>query len=141
MSLAESQRRREALQKFIDTHELKVSPWAEKANVSEGAIRNFLKGVSKSLRIDTYEALAAAAGVMVSDLTGEMPPPGTRPSHKPPQATESTKAERLDLVAYELVEGIIEKLGLTPSREQRTKAFEKATEFVRDLAERSDSTK
>lgn len=50
---------------------LKASPWAKRAGVSEGAIRNFLNGDSDSLSLPVYEKLASAEGVPVAELTGQ----------------------------------------------------------------------
>lgn len=63
--------RRKALKKFMEERDLKVSPWAIRAGVSEGAVRNFLKGLSKSLRQDVVEKLAAAERVSPGALFGE----------------------------------------------------------------------
>lgn len=50
---------------------LKTLPWATRAGVSEGAVRNFLKGKSDSLSQRTLERLAFSEGVSVAELTGE----------------------------------------------------------------------
>lgn len=67
----DAERRRMALRQFMKIHGLKVFPWARKAGVSEGALRNFLNGKSSSLSTRTLDALARAAGVSVSTLLGE----------------------------------------------------------------------
>jgi len=67
----EAELRREALRRFMDERGLKVYPWAKKAGISEGSIRNFLTGASSSLSADTLKKLARVAGVPVWALTGE----------------------------------------------------------------------
>lgn len=73
----DAERRRMALRQFMKIHGLKVFPWARKAGISEGALRNFLNGKSNSLSTRTLDALAGAVGVSVSTLLGES---GHRPT-------------------------------------------------------------
>lgn len=73
----DAERRRMALRQFMKAHGLRVFPWAKKAGISEGALRNFLNGKSNSLSTRTLDALATAIGVSVSTLLGEI---GHRPT-------------------------------------------------------------
>lgn len=61
-----SDRRRLELERFIAARGLKVAPWARKAGVSEGTIRNFLMKRSATLTQATVDALAMAIGVAAS---------------------------------------------------------------------------
>lgn len=63
-----AQKRREELQRFITARDLKVKPWAKKAKVSNGSVRNFLMGRSKTLTQATVDALAAAADATATDI-------------------------------------------------------------------------
>jgi len=73
---------------FMAERGLKPRPWAEKAQISDGALRNFL-GITKTGRplkkptdapqIDLFVRLAHAAGVTVSELLGEAPPSAPAP--------------------------------------------------------------
>lgn len=64
-----AQRRRDQLAQFMSVRGLKPRPWSESAGLkSDGTIRNFLKGISKTLTQHTVDALATAAGVTVSDI-------------------------------------------------------------------------
>ncbi len=61
------QRRRD-LEAFIEVRGLKVTPWAKRAGVAEGTVRNFLAGRSATLTQATVEALAAAADVSPAEI-------------------------------------------------------------------------
>lgn len=50
---------------------LKPFPWAKRARVSEGSLRNFLNGLSQSLNFATVKKLADAENVSISALIGE----------------------------------------------------------------------
>lgn len=63
-----AQQKREQLQRFISAKKLKVKPWAKAAGVSNGAVRNFLAGRSKTLTQATVDALAVAAGAEPSAI-------------------------------------------------------------------------
>ena len=67
--------RRAAFRHFMRERNLKASPWARAAGVSEGAIRNYLKGLSASLNAHTCARLAAAEKVSVGVLFGEYEAP------------------------------------------------------------------
>ncbi len=70
------EQRRRVLREFMQQRGLNTYAWATEAGISEGTIRNFLKGGehgSDSLSDRTYELLARAADVQVSDLRGEKP--------------------------------------------------------------------
>ena len=82
MKIEDWERRVSALNRFMEGRGLKPSPWAKKAGVANGVIRNFRKGISKSLSQETLEKLAAAGGGTVAELVGEE---ATRQSA--PQAT------------------------------------------------------
>jgi phage repressor protein C with HTH and peptisase S24 domain len=62
-----AQRRRD-LEGFIQERGLKVTPWAKRAGVAEGTVRNFLAGRSATLTQATVEALAAAADVTPAEI-------------------------------------------------------------------------
>ncbi|MGL4966134.1 MAG: XRE family transcriptional regulator [Inquilinus sp.] len=67
-------RRRRALQSVVDAQRAKgvsLNAWADAADVSESAVRGFLSGRTRSLTGDTYDRLAEAAGVPLTDLLGE----------------------------------------------------------------------
>lgn len=49
---------------------LKPTPWARSARVSEGTLRAFLTGKSRSMQTDTLERLAKAADANVSEIIG-----------------------------------------------------------------------
>lgn len=63
-----AERKRRALQAFMDRHGLTVTGWARKADISEGTLRNFLKGTSSSLNQSTVDKLAEAIGVSSQDM-------------------------------------------------------------------------
>jgi len=60
--------RRRELRAFIEKRDLKVKPWAKKAGVSNGTVRNFLKGISKTLTQATIEKLANAADATPAEI-------------------------------------------------------------------------
>lgn len=67
-------RRRRALQAVVEAQRAKgvsLNAWAEAAKASESAVRGFLSGRTRSLTGDTYDRLAEAAGLPVTDLLGE----------------------------------------------------------------------
>ena len=74
------QLRRRTLRAFMQTHSLTVNGWATSAGLRESTLRNFLNGDSESMSDRSYELLAAARGVPVSVLRGEVPaaPPAER---------------------------------------------------------------
>lgn len=64
--------RRKALKDYIKSQDgLKVKPWCKEAGVSDGTVRNFLAGKSRSLRHETLQKLAKARDATVADLIGE----------------------------------------------------------------------
>lgn len=83
----EPERIRAALRRFMDEHDLKPRPWAEKAGVSPGSVYQFLniedpdakpsakpKKPTEAPYISFFVLLAWAAGVTVSELIGEAIP-------------------------------------------------------------------
>lgn len=61
--------RRAQLRRFMEARELKPSAWARAAGLkSDGVIRNFLSGASKTMTLDTISKLAAAEKVSVTDI-------------------------------------------------------------------------
>lgn len=71
--------RRRALKAYMrEAGHTKVLPWATKAGVTEGTIRNFLNEDSDSLSDRTYSLLAKADGVPVARLTGDEIPAAER---------------------------------------------------------------
>jgi phage repressor protein C with HTH and peptisase S24 domain len=64
--------RREILKKVMQEKGLNPNSWAVKAGVSEGSLRNFLKGLTESLNIRTYQKLAEAAGCSLDFLIGNL---------------------------------------------------------------------
>lgn len=72
-------KRRAAISAFMKRTGLKVTPWEKEAGVSEGALRAFLKGRSKTITDDTLLKLAEGAGellaqtVTVADIMGDKP--------------------------------------------------------------------
>lgn len=79
MSAFDAEARRQALRKFIAMRGLKVAPWAKKAGISEGTVRNFLTGATHSLTDQTIQKLAAAADADPADLFNPNPVPAGRP--------------------------------------------------------------
>ena len=68
-----AQRRRQ-LKAFMDGQGLKARPWAIAAGLkSDGTIRNFLKGITRTLTQNTVERLARAAKVPVAAIFPEDP--------------------------------------------------------------------
>ena len=63
--------RRRQLRRFMDARGLEAASWAREAGVRASAIYNFFNKRSSSLRQDTVEKLAAAAGVPISQIFGE----------------------------------------------------------------------
>lgn len=63
--------RRRQLRRFMDARDLEAASWAREAGIRASAIYNFFNGRSNSLRQDTVEKLAAAAGVSISQIFGE----------------------------------------------------------------------
>jgi phage repressor protein C with HTH and peptisase S24 domain len=59
-----AQLRRKQLRQFIDARDLKIRAWCREAGLkSDGTVRNFLAGVTKSMTQETVAKLAAAEGV------------------------------------------------------------------------------
>lgn len=98
---------------FMAERGLKPRPWAEKAQVSEGALRNFL-GITKTGRplkkpteapqIDLFVRLAHAAGVTVSELLGEAPPSAPAPQDQ----VSSERQLELEQMIHENQQQILE---------------------------------
>ncbi len=64
-----AEKRRKQLRAFMDQAGLKARPWAIAAGLkSDGTIRNFLKGITRTLTQNTAERLARAAGVSVATI-------------------------------------------------------------------------
>lgn len=64
-----AEQRRQQLRKFIAKKGLKLRAWARDADLkSDGTIRNFLDGNTKSMTQETVSKLAHAAGVPVSEI-------------------------------------------------------------------------
>ena len=64
-----AEKRRDQLRRFMAARQLKARPWALAAGLkSDGTIRNFLKGITKTLTQNTVERLARAAKVPVSAI-------------------------------------------------------------------------
>jgi phage repressor protein C with HTH and peptisase S24 domain len=64
-----AEKRRDQLRRFMAAHQLKARPWALAAGLkSDGTIRNFLKGITRTLTQHTVERLARAAKVPVSTI-------------------------------------------------------------------------
>ena len=54
-----------------------VTSWSRDAGIPESTLRSFLSGKSSSLRHDTLEKLAAAAGAAIAEVIGESDPIST----------------------------------------------------------------
>jgi phage repressor protein C with HTH and peptisase S24 domain len=67
------EQRRRALREYMKRRGLKVYPWTQEAGISEGTLRNFLKGDSDSMSDRSYALLARADGTTVAVLRGELP--------------------------------------------------------------------
>lgn len=61
---------RAAILRFMAEKRLKVAPWCREAKITEGTLRAFLAGRTRSMAMDTFEQLAAAAGVTVEEMLG-----------------------------------------------------------------------
>ena len=61
-------RQRRSIQAVMQKKRLSVLPWAESAGMSEGAVRNFLSGLSGSITTVNAQKLADRAGVPISEL-------------------------------------------------------------------------
>lgn len=72
-SVYDPERRRRALRGVMAAKNLTVRGWTKAAGMSESGLRLFLNGTSNAMGDDTYEELAAAAGVPASVLRGESP--------------------------------------------------------------------
>lgn len=64
--IANKQRR--SMQAVIDAKDLTVTPWAESAGLTEGAVRNFLSGKNTSMTTVNAQKLASQAGVTIQRL-------------------------------------------------------------------------
>jgi len=78
MDEGQNQQRRKALRRFLDRVIVgrqggSLNAWCKRAAVSESTVRGFLASRTESLNDKTYQKLAAAAGVTVPELLGEMP--------------------------------------------------------------------
>lgn len=52
---------RENMKEFMKQRGLKMKPWAEKAGITEGTLRNYLNGNTRSLTVEVLAKLASAA--------------------------------------------------------------------------------
>lgn len=66
-----TERRRTAVREYMKLRHLSVNGWTKSANISESALRKFLSGETRSMRLDNLEALAHAANTSVAEITGE----------------------------------------------------------------------
>lgn len=64
--------RRRAIRVVMAAKKLTVRGWTKAAGMSESGLRLFLSGISNAMGDDTYEELAAAAGVSAAVLRGEV---------------------------------------------------------------------
>lgn len=62
---------RAAFARFQKERGLKNDPWAKKAGIKEGTIRAFLKGKTRSMKMETLGKLAIAANATVQEMLGE----------------------------------------------------------------------
>ena len=62
---------REALRRFIRTHQLKVHDWATEADVRPGEVFSFLNGQSVRLSEETAAKLASSLGLTPNQLFGQ----------------------------------------------------------------------
>lgn len=70
----EAEKTRQNLRNIMKAKDIKyMANWAKKAGITEGTLRSFLEGRTDSMKISSYQKLAAAAGVSVSELLGEVP--------------------------------------------------------------------
>jgi transcriptional regulator with XRE-family HTH domain len=61
-------RQRRSIQAVLQKRKLSVLSWAGSAGISEGAVRNFLSGISSSITTVNAQKLAESAGVPISEL-------------------------------------------------------------------------
>lgn len=64
---------RRSLINTAKAHDITLNAWAKKASISEGTIRNFLKGKSDTLTVATLDKLCQSIGENVAALLGGMP--------------------------------------------------------------------
>lgn len=67
------ERKRKALLRFMESRSLKMKPWADSVGLSDGAIRNFLRGRTRSMTHENAKALAEVANSTVEEMFGEGP--------------------------------------------------------------------
>ncbi len=61
---------RASIRRFMEVRRLQVAPWARRAKLSEGTLRNFLAGTSHTITAESLTKLADAEGVSVQELIG-----------------------------------------------------------------------
>ncbi len=66
-----AKKQRLAIRAIMEKYDLKVSPWCQKAGLSEGTLRNFLNGDSDSISSNNLELLANATGLTAGQLLAE----------------------------------------------------------------------
>ncbi len=67
-------RQRAAIAAFMKIKKIEsVNEWCNEAGITEGALRNFLKGDNDSMNSNSLELLARAQGVSIGELLGETP--------------------------------------------------------------------
>lgn len=56
---------RATIREYMKRKNVKVTPWTRDAGISEGTLRNYLKGISKTLNMASLQKLADAHGVSI----------------------------------------------------------------------------
>lgn len=70
----DDQKSREAVRKFMKVSGLKYKPWCLKANISDGALRAYLREKNPTnMTLKNLEKLATAAGVSLPEMLGQNP--------------------------------------------------------------------
>jgi transcriptional regulator with XRE-family HTH domain len=106
---------RQALRQFMLNRKLKIDPWAKRAGVSSGTIRNFLDGRSSSLTHKTLEKLAGAESVPIAVLID----PEYQESAN--EAAKLTEDEALLFDCIVAFEEVVEELGMRLSVEKKAR--------------------
>ncbi|HVJ44654.1 MAG TPA: S24 family peptidase [Dongiaceae bacterium] len=73
-----------------------------RAKVSASTVRDFLKGKTLSMQVETYDKLSRSEGVPMHVLLGEDAPADGAPQPMPPSAVGKLIADRAEALGYEL---------------------------------------
>lgn len=71
MKVYDPEATRKALKDFMTLQGIKIAPWCRKAGLSNGTVRNFLDGRTRTMKQETLLRLASAAHVTIEEMLGE----------------------------------------------------------------------